>query len=109
MYSRFKPGDCVIYRKQKFSVRPGHHAREIYPAPYGDYYSYEVPKFWRVVATWPDRKIVVCTRRGKQLTLNAADPALRPAHWWERFLFRHRFPTIADVSQAGGQQPGGGT
>ncbi|HKB42503.1 MAG TPA: hypothetical protein VKD72_39110 [Gemmataceae bacterium] len=38
------------------------------------------------------REGVVRTRRARQGTLAAADPALRRAHGWERLLFRHRFP-----------------
>ena len=53
-------------------------------------------KFWTVVAVQPDRKVVVRTRRGKQLTVEADDPALRRAAWWERFLFRRRFPEIME-------------
>jgi hypothetical protein len=94
MKREFKPGDRVIYRKQKYSVHPGQNARVIHPAPHGDGYSYEVEKFWTVVAMEPDQKILVCTRRGKQLTISIHDPALRPAHWWERLLFRHRFPVL---------------
>jgi hypothetical protein len=90
----FQPGDRVIYRKQKHSLRPGPHAKGVQPAAHGDNYSYEVDKFWTVVAVQPDQKIVVRTRRGKQLTLQADDPALRRAAWWERFLFRNRFPQI---------------
>jgi hypothetical protein len=92
MRVRFKRGDCVIYRKQKFSVRPSRQARDIHPAPAGDFYSYEIDKFWTVVAVQANDDITVCTRRGKQLTLNAQDPALRRARWFEWFLFRHRFP-----------------
>jgi hypothetical protein len=103
MTALFKPADCVIYRKQKVSVHPGPHARGIYPAPYGDSYSYEVDKFWTVVAVQPDNKIVVCTRRGKQLTLDANDPALRRAYWFERLLFRHRFPVLKPVDSASAQ------
>jgi hypothetical protein len=95
MRELFKPGDQLIYRKQKVSVRPGRNARSIHPAPYGDSYSYEVDKFWTVIAVQSDNKIVVCTRRGKQLTLDASDPALRRAHWFERLLFRRRFPAKA--------------
>jgi hypothetical protein len=94
MAAPFKPGDYVVYRKQKFSVRPGPHAREICPAPNGDLYSYGVVKFWRVVAVQPDHQVVVCTRRGKQLTLSDNDPALRRARWWERLLLWQRFPTL---------------
>jgi hypothetical protein len=98
MSALFQPGDYVIYRKQKFSVHPGPHAKEIRPCPHGDFYSYEVDKFWVVVAVECANKITVRTRRGKQLTLNADDPALRRARWLERFMFRHRFPAANGVN-----------
>jgi hypothetical protein len=90
----FKPGDFVIYRKQKFSVHPGPHARDIYPAPNGDCYSYCIPKLYRVVAVQPPQ-VVVRTRKGRQRTLAAGDPGLRRARWWERLLFWGRFPDLA--------------
>jgi hypothetical protein len=95
MVTLFKPGDCVIYRKLKLSVHPGPHARDIHPAPHGDTYSYCVPKFYRVIAVEPDHRVVVRTRRGRQHTLAADDPALRRAHWWERLLLGGRFPPPA--------------
>jgi hypothetical protein len=94
MTPAFKPGDCVIYRKQKFSVHPGPHARDIQPAPNGDSYTYCVPKLYRVIAVEPTQ-LVVRTRRGRQRTLAAGDPGLRRAHWWERLLLRGRFPTLS--------------
>ena len=94
MAPHFKPGDLVVYHKHKFSARPSPHAKDVCPAPNGDSYSYCVDKFWRVVAVQPDRQIVIRTRRGKQHTLADNDPALRAAHWWERLLFRHRFPPL---------------
>jgi hypothetical protein len=92
MSARIRPGDVVVYRKQKSSLRPGPHARDIQPATHGDSYSYSVEKFWRVVAVEPDQTLVVRTRKGKQHTLVASDPNLRRAHWWERLLFWHRCP-----------------
>jgi hypothetical protein len=97
MVVHFKPGDLVIYRKQKFSVRPGPHAEGICPAPHGDSYSYCVQKYWRVVAVQANHEVVVRTRRGKQLTVAADDPALRRATWWQRLLLRHRFPPLPPV------------
>jgi len=94
MATQFKAGDFVVYRKRKYSIHPSPHAKGVFPAPSGDYYSYSVDKFWIVVTVQADHQIVVCTRRGKQLTVPADDPALRRAHWWERFLFRKRFPTV---------------
>jgi hypothetical protein len=89
----------VVYRKQKVSVHPGPHARDVRPAPNGDSYSYAVEKFWRVVAVQPDDTLVVRTRRGKQHTVAARDPNMRPARWWERLLRRRRFPPGVSDSQ----------
>src|SRR5215467_589543 len=83
MAANFKPGDCVIYRKPKFSVHPGPHARDIHPAPHGDSYSYWVGKWSRGIAVRA-RAVVVRARRGGRRALAAAVPALRLAHWWER-------------------------
>src|SRR5262249_15657052 len=94
MTAHFKAGDYVVYRKKKVSLHPGPHAKSIYPAPNGDYYSYDVNKFWTVVEVQANDEMVVWTRRGKRLTLNASDPALRRAGWWERLLFRRRFPPL---------------
>jgi hypothetical protein len=94
MSYRFRPGDVVVYRKQKSSVHPGPHARDIHPAPHGDFYSYAVDKFWRVVAVQPSKTLVVRTRRGKEHQIAADDPALRRARWWEWLLFWHRFPPL---------------
>jgi hypothetical protein len=92
MSAGFRPGDVVVYRKQKSSVHPGPHAKDIQPAPHGDFYSYSVEKFWRVVAVQVDHTLVVRTRTGKQHTIAANNPNLRHLHWWERLLFWHRFP-----------------
>jgi hypothetical protein len=95
MTGHFLPGDVVVYRKQKSSLHPGPHAKDIKPAPHGDLYSYLVEKFWRVVAVQPDHMLIVRTRKGKQHTIPANDPNLRRTHWWERLLFWYRFPPRA--------------
>jgi hypothetical protein len=102
MAPHLKPGDCVVYRKQKVTAHPGRHARNIFPAPNGDYYTYFVKKFYRVLAVLAGHRIVVLTKRGRQHTLEAEDPALRRAHWWERLLLRHRFPPLDQASSAPG-------
>jgi hypothetical protein len=99
MKTRYRIGDQVIYRKQKYSVHPSPNARKVHPAESGDDYSYEIDKFWTVVAIESDGRLIVCTRRGKQLSLNADDPALRRAHWWERVLFRRRFPILTTAAE----------
>jgi hypothetical protein len=92
MAAFFKPGECVIYRKQKFSTHPGPRATSIWPTPNGDSYSYCVDKYYRVIDVRPDNKVIVVTRRGRQHTLAADDPALRKPRWWQRLFFRRRFP-----------------
>ena len=85
-------GSQVVYRKTKHSRKPGPRAAAISPSRYGDSYSYFVDKYWVVVACNPPNEIVVQTRRGKQITLNADDPNLRPAGLLDRLFRRHRFP-----------------
>ena len=100
MSAHFQPGDLVVYRIQKSSLHPGPRARDVFPASSGDFYSYSVDKFWRVVAVQDGNKLVALTRRGKQRTLAADDPSLRRAHWWERLLFRNRFPPCVPAEQS---------
>jgi hypothetical protein len=92
MSARFRPGDVVVYRKPKNSVRPGPHAREIQPAPNGDSYSYFVDKLWRVISIQSGETLVVRTRKGKLHVVASDDPRLRRPRWWERLLLWHRFP-----------------
>lgn len=94
MASRFRPGDRVIYRKSKHSTSPGPRAADVQPAPRGEYYAYNVDKFWTVSEVKPDGTIVVRTRRGKEHLLEPDDRALRKARWWERLLYRDRFPPL---------------
>ncbi len=91
----FKPGECVIYRKSKFSTHPGLRACCVWATPNGDLYSYYVEKYYRVIAVEPGNKVIVLTRRGRRRTLSADDPTLRRPRWWQRLLFRHRFPAVA--------------
>jgi hypothetical protein len=90
--AHFRPGDVVVFCKQKSSLHPGPHAQHIQPALHGDSYSYMVEKFWRVVVVQSDNTLVVRTRKGKQHTIAADHPNVRRIHWWERLLFGHRFP-----------------
>jgi hypothetical protein len=89
----YHPGDWVIFRKEKHSTSPGPRAENIHAAPKGDDYYYQVDKFWVVAETRPDGKVVLRTRRGKTHVVNANDPHLRRARWWERLFYRSRFPS----------------
>jgi hypothetical protein len=90
-------GSHVIYRKTKFSRRPGPRAAAISPSKHGDSYGYVVEKYWVVVECNPPDQIVVETRRGKRLTLSANDANLRPARFLERLLYGRRFPTLSQT------------
>jgi len=94
MNRQFKPADLVIYRRTKHSPHPGPRATGIQPAPRGETYTYSVDKFWVVTEVGSDGKLLVRTRRGKQYELEPDDPALRKARWWERLLYRGRFPSL---------------
>lgn len=87
----YHPGDWVVYRKTKRSIRPGPRARHITPARCGEEYVYEVKKFYVVERVEPGH-VIVRTRKGRRHRIAIRDPGLRRAHWWERFWFRHRFP-----------------
>ncbi len=89
--NRFSTGDRVIYRREKHSTNPGPRAKNIDPAPLGEFYSYEVDKFWAVKAVEPTA-VVLITRRGKTHKVNVTDPRLRRANWWERFFYSEKFP-----------------
>ncbi|TWU48233.1 hypothetical protein [Rubripirellula reticaptiva] len=89
--NKLKPGDWVIYRKQKSSKSPGERAIEVRPASSGETYQYMVDKFWIVEEVLGDGQIRLRTRRGKQHTVPADDLRLRTPRWWERILYRNRF------------------
>ena len=94
---RYSLGDWVVYRKTKYSASPGPRAKEIAPEPNGEAYLYCVEKFW-VVASVENGRVGLKTRRGKQHTIDSSDPNLRPARWWERLLYRDRFPQSPPVT-----------
>lgn len=92
MKKRLRPGDAVIYTVQKQGPHPGPRAKEVDATPHGEFYVYQVDKFWTVQDVTEDGRVVLRTRKGKTHLVDADDPRLRKAHWWERWLFRSRFP-----------------
>jgi len=54
MTARFRPGDVVVVPKAEEFPAPRTPRRNIQPAAHGDFYSYSVEKFWRVVAVQLD-------------------------------------------------------
>ena len=86
-----KPGDWVVYRKQKRSTSPGPRAKKVAAAKRGETYSYFVDKFWIAKEVLEDKQVLLVTRTGKQHTVPLDDENLRLAHWWERWIYRQRF------------------
>jgi hypothetical protein len=88
----YQPGDRVVYVASKHSRHPGPRAEAVTPEPNGEGYSYDVKKYWLVLAVKSDGQLTVVTRRGKQRVVPASDPRLRPARWWENLFLASRFP-----------------
>ncbi len=88
----FTPGEPVIYALTKHSEHPGPRAKEIQPAPHGNDYTYYVEKFWIVLDVLEDGRLLLGTRRGKRREVDPNDPQLRRPRWWERIVYRHKFP-----------------
>ncbi|MBI2479939.1 MAG: hypothetical protein HYV60_15295 [Planctomycetia bacterium] len=89
---RFSIGDPVIYRKFKHSSTPGPRAKGVDPAPRGEDYTYSIDKFWVVAELREENHVLLETRRGKQHVVASTDPNLRHARWWEKLIYRDRFP-----------------
>src|SRR5436305_15202753 len=79
----YRPGDRVVYVATKHSAHPGPRAEAVQPEQHGEGYWYDVKKYWLVVHVGPDGFLTVITRRGKERSIAASDPRLRPARWWE--------------------------
>ena len=92
MALHLKPGDVVVYRKQKRSNSPGPRAKDIHPDEHGNEYSYLVDKFWVVTSRNDDGTLTLGTRRGKKHTGNESDERLRKPTLWERLFLRNKFP-----------------
>lgn len=82
----------IVFRKPKRGTAPSPRAINVRPAPHGDDYGYEIEKYWRVTAVLPDGRLEVVTRRGKRHTVEATDPHLRRANFFERWFLASRFP-----------------
>ena len=97
---QFKPGDWVIYRKQKTSVSPGLRAKNMSPAPKGDTYIYIVEKYWIVDEVLGNGEVGLRTRRGKHHIVATDDPRLRRANWLERILLGSRFRAVEEAARS---------
>ena len=93
----YRRGDPVIFRMSKHSTHPGPRARNVKPAEKGEEYSYQVDKFWTVAEVMGDGRLRLKTRRGKEHLVGVDDEQLRPARWWERWIYRDRFPDLEEI------------
>lgn len=71
---------------------PGPGTQDVRPDRKGDYYSYEVDKFWCVAEVLSDGRLRLVTRGGKEHIVQADDSHLRRPSWWESLMYRRRFP-----------------
>jgi hypothetical protein len=99
--TRFSAGDWVIYCKPKYSATPGPRARNVWPSPNGELYSYVVTKFWIVEKILPDGRLQLRTRTGKTHLIEPSDPRLSHASWWQRWLYKNRFQEIEATARGG--------
>jgi len=99
----YRTGDRVVYTATKHSAHPGPRAEAVQPEQHGEGYWYDVKKYWLVVHVAADGSLTVITRRGKERSIDASDPRLRPARWWEALFLRDRFPRLATAPD--GQSP----
>ena len=88
---RIKVGEFVVFSKLKTSSHPSPRAKAIHPAQHGEYYSYIIEKFWKVVQVIDDETIEVETRRGKRHRLNKNTLLMRKAGLLHQLFSRHRF------------------
>ena len=91
----FHQGDWVVYRRHKNARRPGPRAQQLRPSSKGDTYQYVVEKIWVVADVLANGKVQCRTRRGKTRVVDADDPQLRRASFWDRIRYRGRFMEIS--------------
>jgi hypothetical protein len=100
MSRQLQVGDPVIFTATKRGTHPGPRAKEIYPEPHGDAYIYAIDKYWTVRET-NGEQVVLVTRRGKIHHVDANDPHLHRASWWQRLIYRKRFPKLEGIGADG--------
>lgn len=101
MRNRYRPGDRVVYTTDKYTASPGPRAKNIFAAPCGESYQYQVEKYWLVSEVREDGTLIAKTRRGKLHTIACSDPRLRKATLLERLLRSRWFPSeVADAGYA---------
>lgn len=83
----FREGEVVVYAKDKLSLSPGARARDVQPAPKGDFYRYTVDKYW-IVAAVEGEELLLRTPGGKSHRVPIEDSHLRHMTLPERLRLR---------------------
>jgi hypothetical protein len=100
--SRLKPGDLVVYSKQKHTTHPGRRARQVDASSKGEYYTYVVDKFWVVGRVLENGRLLLQTRRGKTHVVDNGNPNLRRATLWDRIRYNARFSQLQRLASDSG-------
>jgi hypothetical protein len=106
MADRFKPGDLLVYKKQKHSNQPGPRAHSTAASVQDGVFSYVVDKYWIVTAV-DDDTLEVLTPGQKRHRLKMSDPNLRRVNWWQRFWYRSRFRQLKQAFDEVGSSSAG--
>ena len=88
---KYKVGDFIVFKKWKASTNPSPRAKDTFPSPHGDYYTYRIDKYWKVVEIIDDHTVVIETRRGKKHLIQTDQEGLRRAGLWDKMLHGKRF------------------
>lgn len=103
--AKIVPGDMVVYCKTKVGPHPGPRAREVWPSPGGDDYTYVVEKLYAVVGLESDGRLLLRTRQGRLRVIDPDDEGLRRASWIDRIRFRDRWAALRQRFSSEGPEP----
>jgi hypothetical protein len=91
-----------LIRRSRASTRPSEASahvptRDVRPESKGEGYTYVVDKFW-IVKQIAGNQIIALTRTGKLHELDASDPRLHRASWWQKLIYKSMFPKRPEES-----------
>jgi hypothetical protein len=87
---KYKVEDKVVFRVHKTATSPGQRAKNVRPDEKGEFYNYEVDKYWKVRETKRD-SVILETRTGKRHEVLCNNRKLRKANLIERILYKEKF------------------
>ena len=90
MCMKYKVGDFIVFKKWKASTNPSPRAKDTFPSPHGDYYTYRIDKYWKVVDIIDADTIEVETRRGKRHRISVKTENVRKMNFLDKWLMRRQ-------------------